>query len=90
MNMTMNMNKTDSYETFYYCGEHVDGCDQDGPIIVYHYISKSRVDECKLNLNCLNPWEYDLEFWPGDYHWEQASLKKDILFNMNMEIVDGV
>lgn len=76
-----NMDDNVNYEIFHYCGEHVDGCDRDGPIIVYHYISKERLNG--RNLNLLNDWEYDLEFWPGDRHWRQASLKQDILINMD-------
>lgn len=66
-------------ETFYYCGEHVDGRDEYGPIIVYHYISKHKLNG--RNLSHLDDWEYDLEIWPGDNHWRQASQKEDILIN---------
>lgn len=65
------------YETHYYVGEHVEGCDRDGPINVYHYISESALNG--RGLNTIDAWDYDLELWPGDRYWLEASGKKTIV-----------
>lgn len=69
-------------ETYQYVGEHVDGCDRDGPINVYHYISKTLLGNRKLK--DVSPWEYDLELWPGDKLWLKASRKEPITIEFNI------
>lgn len=69
-------------ETYHYIGEHVDGCDMDGPIVVYHYISNSLVGNRKLK--DVSPWDYDLEIWPGDKLWVKASRKEHLTIEFNI------
>jgi len=64
------------YQTFYYLGQHVDGCDRYGPIIVYHYISEEMRNG--RNLNTLDIWDYDLELCPGDRYWRDAGRGRNI------------
>ena len=71
-----NYNNEVKYETYYYLGEHVDGCDQYGPIIVYHYISDAMRNG--RNLNTIDIWDYDLELWPGDTLWSKGGNGKNI------------
>lgn len=79
-NNNHNRDQEQEYKTFYYLGKHVDGCDQYGPIIVYHYIS----DEMRngRNLNTLDIWNYDLELWPGDRYWRNAGPGKNITIEL--------
>lgn len=74
-NNTLN-NEEPITQTFYYLGEHVDGCDRNGPTIVYHYISDMMRNG--RNLNTLDIWNYDLELWPGDRHWRNAGRGRNI------------
>ena len=67
-------------ETYYYMGEHVDGCDQYGPIYVYHYISSTQLNG--RNLNEVEIWDGDLELWPGDRLWSEASRKQNIIISV--------
>lgn len=69
-------------ETYQYLGKHVDGCDKDGPIIVYHYISSNLLGKRKLKE--VSPWEYDLELWPGDKLWLKASRCEPITIQFNI------
>lgn len=71
-----NNNQEQEYRTFYYVGQHVDGCDRQGPIIIYHYISKEMLNG--RNLNTINQWDYDLELWPGDRFWRDAGPGKPL------------
>lgn len=71
-------------ETYYYLGEHHNGCDMYGPIIVYHYISETKRNG--RNLNMINPTDYDLELWPEDRLWFLAGPDK----NINIEVEDLV
>jgi hypothetical protein len=64
------------YETYYYVGEHIDGCDKHGPNNVYHYISESELNG--RNTNTINIWECDLELWPGDRNWLDATRREPI------------
>lgn len=71
-NITNNnmINNGQTQETFYYLGQHNDGFDRHGPIIVYHYISETMRNG--RNINTIDIWDYDLEFWPGDRYWRDA------------------
>lgn len=75
-NINDNNNEEQIYQTFYYLGQHTEGSDQYGPIIVYHYIS----DEMRngRNLNTLDIWDYDLEIWPGDRYWRDAGRGRNL------------
>ena len=73
-------NNNNHDETYYYMGEHVDGCDQYGPIYVYHYISSAQLNG--RNLNEVEMWDGDLELWPGDRLWSEASRKQNIIINV--------
>jgi len=77
--MTNDNNSDDnmSYEAHYYVGEHIDGCDRDGPNIVYHYISETKRNG--RNLNLIKTWECDLELWVGDRYWRDAGKNKIIM-----------
>lgn len=78
-----NENMNTKYETYYYVGEHVDGCDRYGPINVYHYISTTLLGNKKLK--DISPWDYDLEVWPGDKLWLKASTHQPITIEFNYE-----
>lgn len=71
-------------ETYYYLGEHHDGYDMYGPIIVYHYISETMRNG--RNLNMINPNVYDLEIWPVNRLWFLAGPGK----NITLEVEDLV
>jgi hypothetical protein len=73
-------NQIENDETYYYIGEHVDGCDIDGEKMVYHYISKTRLNG--RNLNTIDIFDYDLEFWPGDRLWTDVTTRNDIIINI--------
>jgi hypothetical protein len=79
MNEMNNNNYDDNtmYEPHYYVGEHVDGYDRYGPIIVYHYISERARNG--RNINTIDQWEYDMEIWPGDRYWPHAGRNKSII-----------
>lgn len=66
-------------EVYYYLGTHVDGCDMDGPNIVYHYISKTLLNN--RDIKSIDKWGYDLEIWPGDKLYMNAVKKEVIDFN---------
>ena len=72
----INNNQEQEYKTFYYLGQHVDGCDLQGPIIVYHYISEEMLNG--RNLNTIDEWDYDLELCPGDRFWREAGFRKPL------------
>ena len=72
-----------NFETYYYCGEHVDGCDYDGPNNVYHYISKTLLGDKKIK--DVNVYDYDLELWPGDKLWVKACTRQPITIEFNFE-----
>jgi hypothetical protein len=50
-----------------YTGEHWEKCDKDGPIPIYHYISKQRLGS--RSVKELSKWDYDHEIWLGDKLW---------------------
>lgn len=75
-NNNQNRIQEQEYKTFYYVGQHVDGCDSQGPIIVYHYMSEEMRNG--RNLNTINEWDYDLELWPGDRYWREAGRGKPL------------
>lgn len=73
MNANMNINNNtsdhnmminDFFNNHIYCGQHADGYDYSGPIIVYHYISKERLGA--RSVSSLSKDDYDEEIWPGD------------------------
>jgi hypothetical protein len=45
------------YEEYEYTGEHWKKCDDDGPIPIYHYISKKRFSS--RSVEELDKWDYD-------------------------------
>jgi hypothetical protein len=84
-NMINNANNNQDNEeprtqTFYYLGQHTDGCDRDGPTIVYHYISEEMRNG--RNLNMIDIWDYDLELWPGDRYWSNAGRGRNIMIEV--------
>jgi hypothetical protein len=68
-------------EEYYYLGTHVDGCDVDGPTVVYHYISKTLLKN--RDIKSVDIWEYDLEIWPGDKLYHYAITNNIISINDN-------
>ena len=79
-----------NFETYYYCGKHVDGCDREGPINVYHYISKTLLGDKKIkddgNFDYYDyDYDYDLELWPGDKLWVKACTRQPITIEFNFE-----
>ena len=82
-NTNDDMHKDVIYETYYYIGEHIDGCDMDGPKYVYHYISESYLNG--RNINEIEVWDCDLELWPGDKYWIEAGKHKNIIVEMKTD-----
>ena len=80
----MSLKNEGKYETYYYLDEHVDGCDQYGPIIVYHYISEMMRNG--RNLNSIDIYDYDLELWPGDKYWSEACKGNNIMVEKNKNV----
>ncbi len=55
-----------------YVGSHWEKADDDGPIDIYHYMSRDRYNKIiKSNpkFNFSNYWKYDEEIWIGDELW---------------------
>ncbi len=52
------------FKNHVYCGQHAEGYDELGAIIVYHYISKERLGNRKIS--SIDNFDYDEEIWPGD------------------------
>ena len=73
-------NNNNHDETYYYMGKHMDGCDNYGPIYVYHYISSTQLNG--RDLTEVEMWDGDLELWPGDRLWSEASRKQNIIINV--------
>jgi len=73
-------NQLEHNETYYYFGEHWEGCDYEAPYIIYHYISKTHLNG--RNINTVDIYDYDLEIWPCDRLWREASTKKDIIIDI--------
>lgn len=60
------------HESYVYVGSHWEKADSDGPIDIYHYLSRDKYNEIiKSNpkFNFTNFWQYDEEIWICDDLW---------------------
>lgn len=62
----------DFHKSNVYIGSHWEKADDDGPIDIYHYLSRDRYNKIMKsnpNFNFDNFWDYDDEIWISDDLW---------------------
>ena len=58
------------HKKYVYCGKHWEKADEDGPIDIYHYMSRDRLGSKTIDdIDELDEWDYDQEIWLGDKLW---------------------
>ncbi len=68
------------HESFVYIGSHWEKADSDGPIDIYHYLSRERYNEIiksNSNFDFDNFWQYDEEIWIWDELWSYCGPRAE-------------
>lgn len=70
------------HKNYKYVGKHWEKCDMQGPLDIYHYILRSRIEgKSKEEIKKMKKDnDYDLEIWPGDKDWAYCSKYDNLAY----------